>query len=264
MAEERGLRRRYVVPVPVLTPRLSSLWIHLVTPISHRIARPLAEGLRNRVVCRNDDARRLMPQDLLTVREAIRAALDRVAHDEVETSWSMAGPIPGDPDWAGGTVFTDRRALRVEAPTRGGLARRRAHRRRPRLVRRGRAVAAAGLDGPARGRAGPAARPARSRRGRLRRGARLLAGDRDREGPAPVAAGRDEAAGRGAPRVHRSRPRRAGTQPHPDGPFPAAGPCSASPTGTPSSPSTPSSSPACCGASRPAALGTRDHPGSPA
>ncbi len=117
MAEERGLRRRYVIPVPVLTPRLSSLWIHLVTPISHRIARPLAEGLRNRVVCRNDDARRLMPQELLTVREAIRAALDRVAHDEVETSWSMAGPIPGDPDWAGGTVFTDRRALRVEAPT---------------------------------------------------------------------------------------------------------------------------------------------------
>jgi uncharacterized protein YndB with AHSA1/START domain len=57
-----------------------------------------------------------MPQDLLTVREAIRSALDRVAHDEVETSWSMAGPIPGDPDWAGGTVFTDRRALVIEAP----------------------------------------------------------------------------------------------------------------------------------------------------
>ena len=116
MAEERGLRRRYVIPVPVLTPRLSSLWIHLVTPISHRIARPLAEGLRNRVVCRNDEAQRLMPQELLTVREAIRAALDRVAHEDVETSWSMAGPIPGDPDWAGGTVFTDRRSLLVEAP----------------------------------------------------------------------------------------------------------------------------------------------------
>ena len=90
MAEERGLRRRYVVPVPVLTPRLSSLWIHLVTPISHRIARPLAEGLRNRVVCRNDDARRLMPQDLLTVREAIRSALDRVAR--------LAASAPADRD----------------------------------------------------------------------------------------------------------------------------------------------------------------------
>ncbi|MFN8096036.1 MAG: SDR family oxidoreductase [Vicinamibacteria bacterium] len=116
MAEERGLGRRYVVPVPVLTPRLSSLWIHLVTPLSHRIARPLAEGLRNRVVCRDAEAQRLLPQPLLTVRQAIRAALDHVAQDEVETSWSMAGPVPGDPDWAGGTVFTDRREVAVAAP----------------------------------------------------------------------------------------------------------------------------------------------------
>jgi len=116
MAEERGLGRRYVLPVPVLTPRLSSLWIHLVTPLSHRIARPLAEGLRNRVVCRDGEARRLLPQPLLTVRQAIRAALDHVARDEVETIWSMAGPVPGDPDWAGGTVFTDRREVAVEAP----------------------------------------------------------------------------------------------------------------------------------------------------
>lgn len=115
MAEELGLRARLVVPVPVLTPKLSSLWIHLVTPLSHRIARPLAEGLRNRVVCRDDAAARLMPQRLIGVREAIRAALDRVAHDAVETSWSMAGVVPGDPDWAGGTVFTDRRDLLIEA-----------------------------------------------------------------------------------------------------------------------------------------------------
>ena len=77
MAEWRGLPRRWVIPVPVLTPRLSSLWIHLVTPIDRRIARPLAEGLRNRVVCRNDDAARLMPQKLLGVREAIAAALTK-------------------------------------------------------------------------------------------------------------------------------------------------------------------------------------------
>jgi hypothetical protein len=115
MAEERGLRRRLVIPVPVLTPRLSSLWIHLVTPISRHIARPLAEGLRNRVVCRDAEAQRLLPQELLGVRAAIRAALDHVAHDEVETSWSMAGAIPGDPDWSGGTVFTDRRSLVVAA-----------------------------------------------------------------------------------------------------------------------------------------------------
>ena len=44
MAEELGLKRRWIIPVPVLTPRLSSYWIHLVTPLSHDIAKPLAEG----------------------------------------------------------------------------------------------------------------------------------------------------------------------------------------------------------------------------
>ena len=115
MAEERGLRRRLVIRVPVLTPQLSSLWIHLVTPQSHRIARPLAEGLRNPVVCRSDEATRLMPQRLLGVREAIRVALDQVAHREIETGWFDAGPIPGDPDWAGGTVFLDQREVEVAA-----------------------------------------------------------------------------------------------------------------------------------------------------
>ena len=74
MAEALGVRKRLIIPVPVLTPRLSSLWIHLVTPLSHRIARPLSEGLRNRVVCRDNEAARLMPQTLLTEREAIDAA----------------------------------------------------------------------------------------------------------------------------------------------------------------------------------------------
>ena len=116
MAEERGLPRRLVVPVPVLTPRLSSLWIHLVTPVSASIARPLAEGLRNRVVCRDDEAQRLMPQRLLSAREAIRAALEHLDQSAVESVWSAAGPIPGDPDWAGGKVFVDRREVTVEAP----------------------------------------------------------------------------------------------------------------------------------------------------
>ena len=115
MAEARGLPRRAVIPVPVLTPRLSSLWIHLVTPVPHTIARPLAEGLRNETVCRNDDAARLMPQQLLSMREAIDAALGRRAGGGVETAWSDAGAIPGDPDWAGGTVFVDHREMAVEA-----------------------------------------------------------------------------------------------------------------------------------------------------
>jgi uncharacterized protein YbjT (DUF2867 family) len=116
MAQELGLRRRWVIPVPVLTPRLSSYWIHLVTPLSHDIAKPLAEGLKNPVVCRENRIAQLIPQELLSVREAIRAALSKMAEHRVETTWSMAGPIPGDPDWAGGTVFRDDRQLTIEAP----------------------------------------------------------------------------------------------------------------------------------------------------
>jgi uncharacterized protein YbjT (DUF2867 family) len=116
MARARGLRRRLIVPVPVLTPRLSSLWIHIVTPIGARLARPLAEGLRNRVVCRDGAASQLMPQRLLTVRESIDAALGKLRNRQVETAWSDAGTLPGDPDWSGGTTFIDRRSLDVEAP----------------------------------------------------------------------------------------------------------------------------------------------------
>jgi uncharacterized protein YbjT (DUF2867 family) len=115
LADVRGLKRT-VFPVPVLTPRLSSLWIHLVTPLSSRIARPLAEGLRNPVVCRNDDAHRLMPGERFSIGEAIAAACLLTDSGSVETSWHDAGTVPGDPDWAGGTAFTDERSIDVAAP----------------------------------------------------------------------------------------------------------------------------------------------------
>ena len=115
MASELGLRPRVIMPLPVLTPRLSSGWISLVTPVSYRIARPLAEGLRNRVVVTNDLTQRLMPHRALGVREAIRRALDRVRSNAVDTRWSVAGAVPGDPEWAGGTVFTDARSITIDA-----------------------------------------------------------------------------------------------------------------------------------------------------
>jgi uncharacterized protein YbjT (DUF2867 family) len=117
-AEEAGLRKRLILPVRVLTPRLSSLWIHLVMPVPVAIARPLVEGLRNRVVCRDQRIRELIPQELLDCRQAIRRALDRERQQQVESSWTDAGlippaewSIPGDPAWAGGTVFEDARRV---------------------------------------------------------------------------------------------------------------------------------------------------------
>jgi uncharacterized protein YbjT (DUF2867 family) len=115
MAEELGLRRRIILPVPVLTPRLSSLWINLVTPVSYRIARPLAEGLKNRVVVTDATTQRLMPHPVIGVHEAIHRATVKIDQHAVETRWSVAGPVPGDPAWAGGTVFTDRRVVDIEA-----------------------------------------------------------------------------------------------------------------------------------------------------
>jgi uncharacterized protein YbjT (DUF2867 family) len=115
MAEELHLRRRIIIPLPVLTPLLSSYWIHLVTPLSKDIARPLAEGLKNPVVAREDSITKIIPQELLTVREAIKAARSKTADGQVETSWSMAGPIEGDPHWAGGTLYKDEREIEVHA-----------------------------------------------------------------------------------------------------------------------------------------------------
>ncbi len=116
MARARHLPKRRIVPVPLLTPRLSSLWIHLVTPIDRRVARPLAEGLRNTVVCRNDAARAFLSTPLLTAAESIELAVANLERDAVESTWSAAGPMPGDPDWSGGTSFVDRWTVEVAAP----------------------------------------------------------------------------------------------------------------------------------------------------
>ena len=84
-AELRGLRR-WLVPVPVLTPRLSSYWVHLVTPIPAAIAGPLIEGLRNEVVVRDTRARRLFPRiEPVSYAEAVRRALANFDGDNVET-----------------------------------------------------------------------------------------------------------------------------------------------------------------------------------
>lgn len=115
MTRHLGLSTRIVIPLPVLTPKLSSLWIGLITPVSPAIARPLAEGLRNKVVVRDHLVDTLMPRQTIDPSDAIARALDKVRSNDVITRWSAAGPIPGDPDWAGGTCFTDAREINIHA-----------------------------------------------------------------------------------------------------------------------------------------------------
>jgi uncharacterized protein YbjT (DUF2867 family) len=74
IARLRG-RHPLIVEVPVLSPRLSSYWLHLVTPVNAQMARPLIEGLRNPTVARDNRIRELMPFPLTSFEEAVRAAL---------------------------------------------------------------------------------------------------------------------------------------------------------------------------------------------
>jgi len=76
VARLRGRRPR-IVEVPVLSPRLSSYWLHLVTPVRASVSRPLVEGLRNPTVARDKRIRELLPRQLIPFDEAAREALRR-------------------------------------------------------------------------------------------------------------------------------------------------------------------------------------------
>ncbi|HQV28519.1 MAG TPA: SDR family oxidoreductase [Thermoflexales bacterium] len=89
-AEVRGLKR-WMIQVPVLTPRLSSYWVNLVTPIPAVIARPLIEGLRNENVVHDPVARDLFPNVApVSYRVSVARALAKLEARDVETAWSDA------------------------------------------------------------------------------------------------------------------------------------------------------------------------------
>ncbi|MGW6973524.1 SDR family oxidoreductase [Streptomyces sp. NPDC054952] len=119
------LPKRLILRVPMLTPRLSSHWIGLVTPVPRRLARPLAESLRHEVVCEEHDIAEYVtdpPGTPFGFDQALALALQRVRDANVVTRWSSASlpgapsdPLPTDPDWAGGSLYEDKRGLDVDA-----------------------------------------------------------------------------------------------------------------------------------------------------
>jgi uncharacterized protein YbjT (DUF2867 family) len=115
----RGLARKLVV-VPFFTPRLSSAWVHLVTPIPSSIARPLIDGLTCEVVVRDDAARRAFPAiDPIGYDAAVRFALDRYSTVGPETTWFDAYDVSKLPDNFAGTeqgMLIDRRQVEANAP----------------------------------------------------------------------------------------------------------------------------------------------------
>lgn len=118
-AEEAGLPRRRLLKVPVLTPRLSSHWVGLVTPVPAPLARELVESLVNEVVVSRSamEAFAVTPMNL---RQAFERARRATAEDKVPTRHTDAdlapfAPIATDPIWAGGTVLRDVRTASTDA-----------------------------------------------------------------------------------------------------------------------------------------------------
>ena len=121
-----GLPRRLILPINVLSPKLSSRWVGLVTPVPASIARPLVDSLKVEVVCTEHDIADYVPDPpggLLGFDRGVQLALQRVREAHVTTRWSSASypgtssdPLPSDPDWAGGSLYADERNRHVEAP----------------------------------------------------------------------------------------------------------------------------------------------------
>lgn len=126
-ADVAGLRSRIILPVPVLSPQLSSLWIGLVTPLPTGLARPLVESLVNEVVVTDTRTQTSLPHDTTPFRDAVAIALQRVQDLDVATTWQSADragrrrtsvpedPQPDDPSWSGGTVFTEEQRWTTDA-----------------------------------------------------------------------------------------------------------------------------------------------------
>lgn len=121
-SQEARLPKRWIIPVPILTPTLSAYWIHLISPVPHSIALPLTEGLTSNAVCSDQRIQSIIPQKLLSPREAIRAALDKIIREQVDTCWADAGETLtpewahcGDADWAGGTIMQCGYRVRLNA-----------------------------------------------------------------------------------------------------------------------------------------------------
>jgi hypothetical protein len=85
-AQIRGLHRT-IISVPLLSLRLSSLWLFFVTNTSFAVARALVDSLTHETVCRDNAITKVVPQVLLTYREAIEKAFGRIAQNRVPSSW---------------------------------------------------------------------------------------------------------------------------------------------------------------------------------
>lgn len=111
-ARVRGLKR-WIIPVPVLTPKLSSHWLYFVTSTSFTLAKSLVSSLKNEVICSDNRIQKIIPVKLLNYEETIRLTLDRIQQRMVISSWKDA--VPTD-------TFDQNFLNYIEVPTFGCLS----------------------------------------------------------------------------------------------------------------------------------------------
>lgn len=124
-ARQRGLRR-LIIPVPVLTPRLSSLWLGLVTPVYARVGRKLIDSMTRPTVVRDEVARQVFPIVPRGVEEALAQAIANEDREQAATRWSDALSASGEPrTWGGvrfGSRLVDSRTVTVRVPPAAAFA----------------------------------------------------------------------------------------------------------------------------------------------
>ncbi|MBI4388058.1 MAG: SDR family oxidoreductase, partial [Candidatus Omnitrophica bacterium] len=119
---QRGLKR-LIIPVPVLSPRLSSLWLGLITPIYARVGRKLIESIRHETTVHNNNASQVFSVRPMPIQEAIRRAFKNEESEFAATRWSDAASLGTKQNWGGvrfGNRLIDTR--RCEVPVLCGKA----------------------------------------------------------------------------------------------------------------------------------------------
>lgn len=121
-SELARLKKRFIINASFLSPHLSALWIHLITPVPASVVEPIAEGLARGGICHDTRICSILPQELLDCRETIRRALEHVEKQTVEGCWTDAGPLRppewtwcGDEQFAGGAIMRCGYSIRMLA-----------------------------------------------------------------------------------------------------------------------------------------------------
>lgn len=97
-ADVRNLRR-HIITVPVLTPKLSSYWLYFVTSISFSLARSLVDSLKNEVVCKDTEIKKIIPNKTIHYEDAVKRAFSKIEENAVVSSWKDA--------WVSGVIHSD-------------------------------------------------------------------------------------------------------------------------------------------------------------